>query len=344
MIPIRAILLILLTGVLTLTGTAPAEAKDEPKAETDRYILFRIAGRKWMYKRTPKPGAIGNNTVNYQQFEVVNCHKDKAELVQTPYDEAKQTQPGREVKINVEFKDENFMFRDPPRYKKGKVESVKTEAGTFECTVWSQLGGTDGDAYLWRSNDFPGLLVKQDDMHSSYVLIEFDWVEGDPGHKAVKKNKKKADPDVIDPKRLYSTKGTLWIHRTDIARGERGTKSIDVVQTEVKKVSAEQCEVEITKLTQLLQKIKGEEVETRIVPFDSNFSDNLQPRERAKLDRTEKRITKVGLFDCTVYTFKDEEGRDGTAWYANNWPGLLLRREIKGENYQAITELIKFEE
>jgi hypothetical protein len=338
------ILVIVAAALAVLALSVPTGAKDDPKAEADPYHLFRIAGRKWMFKRTPKPGAIGNNTVNYQQFEVVNCHKDKAEIIQTPYDDAKRTDPGREVNITVEFKPEEFMFRDPPGFEKGKVEQLKTDAGTFECTVWTNTDSPDGAAYLWRSNDFPGLVVKQDDQYSSRVLIEFDWVEGDPGYKTEKKKKKKPEPDKIDPKRLYSSKGASWIHRTDITRGERGTKSVEIVQTEVKKVSDESCEVEVTKLTQLLQKIKDEDPETRVIAFDSKFSENLEPKERSRVDRTEKRITKVGLFECTVYTFKDDEGREGTAWYANDWPGLMLRREVKGEGYTAITELIKFEE
>jgi hypothetical protein len=340
----RGTLLILLTALMALAGYAPAEAKDEPKEDADPYILFRIAGRKWLLKRTPKPGAIGNNTVNYQQFEVINCHETKADVIQTPFDEAKQAQPDREVAMAVEFKAENFMFKDPPGFKKGKVEDVKTDAGTFKCTVWASHGGADGDSYQWRSNDFPGLVVKQDDQYSTRLLLEFDWVEGDPGYKADKKKKTKPEPDKIDPKRLFSSKGAVWIHRTDITRGERGTKTIEVVQTEVKKVKDTECEIEITRLTQLLEKLKGEEPETRVIKFDDTFGENLKPVERATLDRTEKRITKVGLFECTVYKFKDEEGREGSAWYADNWPGLLLKREVKGENYKSVTEIIKFDE
>ena len=38
------------------------------------------------------------------------------------------------------------------------------------------------------------------------------------------------------------------------------------------------------------------------------------------------------------------QGREGSAWYADNWPGLLLKREVKGENYKSVTEIIKFDE
>jgi hypothetical protein len=48
--------------------------------------------------------------------------------------------------------------------------------------------------------------------------------------------------------------------------------------------------------------------------------------------------------DCTVYIFKDDEGREGRAWYDNEWPGLLVRRVIKGDNFKLITEIVKFED
>jgi hypothetical protein len=341
----RASLLILLAALLALAGYVPVLAKDKPEEEVDPFILFRVAGRSWLLKRNPKPGQEGGDTgVTYHRFEVKNTHKEKADLGQTHLDSARQAEADAEFVFTVKFKADAPMFKDPFGFKKGKVETVKTDAGSFECTVWASLGREDGDAFIWRSNDFPGLVVKQDDRFGTRELIEFDWVEGDPGYKVDKKKKQKAEPKEIDPKRLFSTKGTLWVHRTDTKTGERGTKSIEVLQTMVKKTGDKECELEISKLSQLLEKLKGEEPEIRVIKFDDTFSENLEPKERSREDRTEKRITKAGLFECTVYTFKDEEGREGTAWYANNWPGLMLKREVKGVNYSSLTELIKFEE
>jgi len=335
-------------GCLLFTSAPDCLAKDEPKdakAEKDQFILYRIAGRSWLLRRTPKPGQEGgDDQITYHRFEVKNSYADRADIVQQSLDASRKGGEGSEISIKIEFKEDGPVFKDPIGFKKGKTEKLKTDAGTFDCTVFVALGKQDGDCYIWRSNDFPGLVVKQDDRFGTRELTEFDWCDGDPGYKADTKKKKKPAPKELDDKRLFKSKGASWVHRTDTKRGERGTLSIDVVQTLVKKVTDSECELEISKLSQLLEKMKGEEPELRVIKFDDTFAANLEPKERARQDRTEKRITKVGLFECTVYTFKDDEGREGQAWYATEWPGLLLKREVKGENYSSVTELIKFEE
>ena len=340
----RTTMLVLIAALIAISVHTQADAKDEPKADVDTYVLFRVAGRKWMHKRTPK-AAMGfeNNKLNYQEYEVTSYSDDRAEVSQLSYDQTKQPSTGDPIKMKIEFSPDYFMFKDPLGYKKTKTEKIKTDGGTFECTMWTSAGGADGASYMWRSNDFPGLIVKQDDAYGTTILVEFTWVDGDPGYKSTKK-KRKGDDEEIDPKRLYSNKGASWIHRADTKRGERGTRSIEITKYEVKKVSDEECELEITKLTQLLQKLKGEDEEVRIIKFDSSFEDNLKPIERSRVDRTEKRITEVGMFTCTVYTYKDADGHSATAWYANEWPGLLVRREVEGEDYHQLTEIIKFED
>ena len=349
----RKIIFICLAAVLACALIAPPEdvcAKDDPKPEADAFRLLRVAGRQWTLKRTPKQGNEGGDTfTTYHHFEVLNVWDDRAEYAQTTLDEGMKAVEGDEFIIKIEFKEDQLFFRDPIGFKKGKIEKVKTAAGTFECTVWSSLGREDGDAYIWRSNDFPGLIVKQDDRFGTREICEFDFVDGDPGFKSTskKKKKKKGDDeagDKVDPKKLFSSKGTSWILKTTTERGERGTKTIEVTQYEITKVSDEECELELTKLTQLLQKIKGEDSETRIIKFDDTFNDNLEPIERSREERTELRITAVGLMKCTVYTFKDEEGRDGRVWYDNEWPGLIVRRTIQNENFKQLTEIVKFEE
>ncbi|MCA8916538.1 MAG: hypothetical protein KDB90_14120 [Planctomycetes bacterium] len=339
----RTALLMLTAALLALTAAVPANAKDDPKADADPYILFRVAGRKWMIKRSPKASkGFENNQLNYQEFEVVASYDEKADVEQYSYDKTKKLTTDVPTKMNVEFSEDGFLFKDPIGYKKSKIEKVKTDAGTFDCTLWT-ANGNEGASNMWRSNDFPGLVVKLDDPYGTSILIEFQWVDGDPGYKGTGK-KKKEDDEQTDPKKLFSNKGAKWILKSDTTRGERGTRSIEVTQYEVKKVSDEECEVEVTKLSQLLQKIKGEEEETLIIKFDDSFEDNLQPKERSRKDRVERRITPVGLMTCDVYTFKDEEGREASAWYAQEWPGLMVRKVVTGENYRQVTEIIKFDD
>ncbi|MCB9895353.1 MAG: hypothetical protein H6839_12955 [Planctomycetes bacterium] len=340
----RTVLLLLISGLLALTAAMPANAKDDPKPEADPYVLFRVAGRKWMIKRTPNASkGFENNQLNYQEFEVMASYDDRADVEQLSYDKTKKPTTNDPIKLNVEFSQDALLFKDPVGYNKSKIDKVKTDVGTFECTLWTK-NGPEGNSSMWRSNDFPGLVVKLDDPYGNSILIDFDWVEGDPGYKDTSKKKKKDEDEKIDPKRLYSNKGATWILQSDTTRGERGTRTIEVTQYEVKKVSDEECEVEVTRLSQLLQKIKGEDEQTLIIKFDAGFEDNLKPKERSRKDRVEKRITKVGLMTCDVYSYKDEEGREAFAWYAQEWPGLVVRRVVTGEDYKQVTEIIKFEE
>lgn len=330
-----------------LPASEPVQAKGDPEDPEDYFQLYRYAGRKWMLKRTPKPGNEGgDDAITYHQFEVLNVWDDRAEYVQTSLDEAKRAQAdGYEIKID--FDREGTVFKDPIGFKKQKREKVKTDAGTFDCIQWLAANTFDGDARIWRSIEFPGLVVKQDDRFGTRELVEFRWCPGESGYKgkADKKKKKKKDdePEEIDSKRLFGGKGNLWVLKTETVKGERDLRSWDVTQYEITAASDSECTVEITKLTQLLQKVKGEDPIEQVIKFDDSFQDHLEPSGRAIKDRTEKRITEVGLFECTIYTYKDEEGREGRVWYANEWPGLIVRRVVKGEQYSAVTEIVKFE-
>jgi hypothetical protein len=111
--------------LLATTAVVPVDAKDDPEAEADKYILFRTAGRTWMIKRTPKADkGFENNQLNYQEFEVTACHDDKAEVEQLSYDKSKQPLTNIPTKMKVEFSDDSFMFKDPIGYKKTKEEKI----------------------------------------------------------------------------------------------------------------------------------------------------------------------------------------------------------------------------
>lgn len=338
-------LLLAVAFLLTLTSHQPVQAKDEADEPDDYFKLYQYAGRKWLLKRTPKPGNEGgDDQITYHQFEVLNVWEKKAEYCQTTLDVGKK--PKNEgYDITIDFDKEDTVFKDPIGFTKKKTEKVKTDAGTFECVVWAALNTFDGDAFLWRSVEFPGLIVKQDDRFGTREICEFMWCPGESGYKGKddKKKKKKDKEEEIDNKRLYGGKGNLWILNTETVKGERDLRSWEVLQYEVTKVSDEECTLEITKLSQLLKEIKGEDPVEKIIKFDDTFSEHLEPTGRFKKERTEKRITQVGLFEATIYSYKDDEGREGRVWYANEWPGLIIRRVVTGEKYSAITEIVKFE-
>jgi hypothetical protein len=317
-------------------------ARDKDEKPEDPFILIKTAGRKWTLKRVPKPGNEGGDTeTTYHDFEVMNVYEDKAEVAQQTLDASKKPTDDQPFVFKIKFDLEEGFFADPLGYNKAKIETVKTDAGKFKCVKWTKVSGHDGDVTLWKSIDFPGLTVKQDDRFGMREIVDFTWVEGDPGHEADDDD----DDEEIDPKKLYTSKRTRWILKTTFTKGPRNVRSFEVVQYEVKKVEDEQCELEVTQMTQLLKPMKGVDEEIRIIKFDDVFEETyLQPGIRATKERTERRITEVGLFECTVWSYRDDEGRDATAWYANKWPGLIVRRVVEGKEYKAVTEIVEFED
>ncbi len=321
---------------------APVQAKDDKAA--DPYLLYRVAGRTWLLKRTPKPGNEGGDTsVTYMRYEVANVYADRAEVREDTLDAGKKLPDDGGFVVKIDFKPDALAFKDPAGFTKKKVEKVKTDVGTFECIRWEN--NMDGLAILWKSTEFPGLTVKQDDRFGTRELVEFTRVEGDPGYVAPKsKKKKKAAPDAGDVQRLFKDKGRYWILKTTTMQGTRGNKSFEVLRYEVTKVEAEQVTLEIRKLSLTLEELKGEAVQTLIIKLDDTFAEHLQPTGRSREDRVEKRITDCGMFECQVFTFTDEDGRSGQAWYTKEWPGLCVRKEITGDNYRRITEILQFSE
>lgn len=321
---------------------APVQAKDDK--QVDPYVLYRVAGRTWMLKRVPKPGNEGGDTsVTYMRYEVTNVYADRAEVREDTLDAGKKMPDDGGFVVKIDFKPDALAFKDPPGFTKKKIEKVKTDVGTFECVRWEN--NMDGLAVLWKSIEFPGMTVKQDDRFGERVLVEFMRVEGDPGYVAPKsKKKKKSAQDLTDARRLFKEKGRYWTLKTTTLQGTRGNKNFEVLRYEVIKVEAEQATIEITKLSLTLEKLKGEEVQTLVIKFDDSFLEHLQPLGRSREDRVEKRITDCGMFECQVFTFTDADGREGKAWYTKDWPGLMVRQEIVGDNYRRTTEILQFSE
>ncbi len=328
-----------------LLSYAPACAEEPPKPADDPFFaLFTTAGRVWVLKRVPKPGQEGGDTeTTFHRFEIFAVHADHSEYGQANAVSATDTSSEDMLIVNIKFKKEDAAFRDPIGFQKGPKEKVKTAAGTFECIKWV---GPEGEG-VWRSTEFPGLTVRSDDRFALRELISFDFIEGDPVAADPKVKPKKIKPKKEDPDehRLYTKKGRKWLYKVSTFSGPKDKRSrrFDIKQYEVTASNAEGATLEISRLSMLKEKIKGESPEVQQLKFE-NFADYTHPVERNKEDRTERRKCVAGLYNCTVYSFTDAEGRDGLAWYAKEWPGLMVRRTIKGTDYEQVTELTEFNE
>ncbi|MBX3472937.1 MAG: hypothetical protein KF754_00970 [Planctomycetes bacterium] len=325
----------------------PAVAQDppaKPLSEDPKYALFSVAGRSWMLKRVPYPGNEGGDVdTTYHKYEVFAVHAEHAEFGLCSLAQPNQESSNDMLVVNVKFKAEDNTFKDPIGFTKMKQEKLKVPAGTFECIKWVN----SENAAMWRSVDFPGLLVKSDDRFGMRELISFDFVDGDPVVAEGKAKPKKAKPAKVDDdeRRLFKKKGRKWLVKTSTFTGptDKRSRRFEMKQYEVTACNDTEATVEITRLTLMKEKIKGEPVEKWVVTFAS-LADALKPQEASRQDRTERRKVTGGLFKTTVFTFNDAEGREGSAWYASEWPGLCVRRQVKGKDYEQLSELIEFNE
>lgn len=332
---------------LSLGGVTADDPPEKPKPTDDAFfILFKTAGRKWSLKRVPKPGNEGGDVdTSYHYFEVFGVHDEYAELgtctltspTADPYDDLGI---GR-----VKFNKEESTFKPGKGFTKAGTEKIKCEAGTFECTRWQDATG----ATQWRSTAFPGLLVKWDDRFGTRELHQFDTFEGDPGYKGPKpKRKPRPEKADDDPARLFKKKGRIWVMKVGNYSGEinKRRKSFELQQYEVAKLTDQEAVVEVRRMTLLKELIRGVEP-TRTTMTLADAEDFGKPSPRAVADHTEPRRLLDRIVTCTVYKYKDDEKRDVTDWYANEWPGLLVRRQIKAEPLNRMVqfmEIIEFNE
>lgn len=342
-----------LTLCVALTFCARDAVAEDPPRQDDKdaafYVLFKTAGRTWVHKRVPKAGNPGGDVdTSYNVHEVVNVYAGYAE-----YRDRTQAKPTVEPAGGLEswkvaFDKKAPMFRDPPAAKKAAAEKLKVGAGTFNCQKWvDSFGGA-----TWMSADFPGLMVKSDDPYGTRELVTFDRIEGDPADAADKAKPRKPrakeekdSPKEQDEKRLFTKRGRKWFVNISIVTGpdDKRSRRFDMKQYEVAATSATEATLEITRVTQAREKIKGEEPQKLAIKFD-RFAEYQQPTELCREDRTERRKVAGGLYHCKVYTFRDAEKREGSAWYANEWPGLMIRRTINADKYEETWELVEFNE
>lgn len=339
-----AISLLLSLALMAAWESTPLCA--EEAAEADHFILYRIAGRTWTLKRTPKPGNEGGDeSVTYLRYEVTAVWPERAETRQTLLDAGRGEPEGEGNMIPVAFDRDNVVFRDPAGMRKIRFEKVRVPAGTFECIRWRS--DLDGGSDLWLSTEFPTLSVKYEDRFGTRELVDFTRVPGDPGYEEPDR-RRRAKPgetsEEPDPARLFRKRGRSWLLRATSLRGRHRMRSISYMQYEVKRITDDGCELTITPLNDARQRNPDEEEQSVKIKFDEHLQDWFEPKQRARVDRVEKRLTAFGLFECTVYSYTDADERECFAWYAKEWPGLVVRATATGKDFEQLTELVEFKE
>jgi hypothetical protein len=131
----------------------------------DAFALYKKEGRKWKHKSVTKMEGM-DDMVSFTQYEVIKVGDDAATYKMTTLDaEGKETYTAdQEVK---------FEIPDAPACTGGeapevKEETIKVEAGEFECIV-TDVSGTKS----WTSKKYPGLVVKMEGANMTMELVEF---------------------------------------------------------------------------------------------------------------------------------------------------------------------------
>ncbi|MEZ5992502.1 MAG: hypothetical protein R3E76_09125 [Planctomycetota bacterium] len=132
----------------------------------DAYALYKKEGRKWKLKSVTKIEGM-DDMVSFMEYEITKVADDHAMQKMTMLDkDGKQTMDPTESKI--EFKTAEAPACTGGEAVEMKEETVKVEAGEFECYV-TEVAGTKS----YTSKKYPGLLVKTEGASNSMELIEF---------------------------------------------------------------------------------------------------------------------------------------------------------------------------
>jgi Ca2+-binding EF-hand superfamily protein len=147
----------------------PGDDVAEEPAGIDRagYALYLKKGRTWLIRSTTNIAGM-DPIVNYTKWEVLEVGEKSARCRMTMLDKDKKETHSQEIEIEFRAAEGNG---DAPEVET-REETVKVEAGEFECIVVTSAGTT-----TWTSRKFPGLLVKSEtkgDLSSTSELVEFN--------------------------------------------------------------------------------------------------------------------------------------------------------------------------
>lgn len=144
-------------------GEGYAVDKDKP----DPYVLYKKKGRKWTAKTTTKLEGM-DDIISYFKAEVIKVGANSATVSYTVLDKDRKPMAGLPAnETEIEFREAEDDWGDRPEVKTTE-ETIKVEAGEFECTV-TEVSGTKS----WMSKKYPGLLVKMESGSMTTELIEY---------------------------------------------------------------------------------------------------------------------------------------------------------------------------
>lgn len=143
----------------------------KPEPVVDAYALYRKKGRNWTMKTVVNIQGM-DPMVTYMKTEVVEVAEDHAMVKFWMMDKDKKPFAGmpepEPTKIQFTAPAEPGGNPDDPEGMVRRVETIKVEAGEFECD-FIQIN----DMKTWTSRKHPGLLVKSESEQFTNELVEY---------------------------------------------------------------------------------------------------------------------------------------------------------------------------
>ena len=151
-------------------GNAATAGGGGEAAKSDAFALYKKKGRTWLTKSTVKMEGM-DPMVTYSKSEVVDVTDKSAKVKMWTLDKDQKPMAGMEAGTEMEIKFETPAATGDTTAKPAepKKETVKVEAGEFECYM-SENAGTKS----WSSVEFPGLPVKMEGATMTMELVKFD--------------------------------------------------------------------------------------------------------------------------------------------------------------------------
>ena len=135
------------------------------------FALYTKEGRSWTVKSTIKMEGM-DPMVTYMKTEVVKVGDDFAEIKTTMLDkDKKEMMPGTTTKISFRVPKASGTPGIVPKVET-KDETIKVEAGEFECTV-TTTDNAGTKTTVWMSKKLSGLMVKMEAATVTSELVEF---------------------------------------------------------------------------------------------------------------------------------------------------------------------------
>lgn len=274
---------------------------------SDPWTLYRMVGRKWVYKVTEGSGA--DAKVSFLVHEVIESNGELAKVKVTAQDKNRKAIEGDLGDVQTIDFDKAAPWKPPEKTKDREVVEGALNVARIN---WASLEVRAADGSEFYSRNWPGLLLKRTGKKGEQVLEEFYT-----GH---------------DEMRQYRKAGNRVMTRNSYRfGGRRGGESTSYSLVEVVEVNEKSVKIRNVSLDADMRQMWAQESNMPISPQAIYPHTGSEPIE-------ERIFTAAGVFQCL------KDARDGKGASYSTWRhhGVNIRMLNEGDGYtmrQEVTEL-----